>query len=93
MQAAHYIGQGCNVVLCLQNLKNGTCIEGEPVSAVSIILHNIYGANRCCEQLHLSVFGVNLPIINNFVCLYCALVICCEKLFSTKVKYFYKIDS
>jgi hypothetical protein len=40
LEAGHYIGQGCNVVLCLQNLKYGIVIDGEKLSANAVKDYN-----------------------------------------------------
>ena len=38
--AAHYIGLGCNVVLCVQQLAEGTQINGETLTAMAIKDYN-----------------------------------------------------
>jgi len=37
IQAAHYIGRGCNVVLCIQNVKYSSSVDTEMV--VLIVCH------------------------------------------------------
>lgn len=41
-QAAHYIGQGCNVVLCIQQLKDGVVIDGEKVNLFLLYTMEIF---------------------------------------------------
>ncbi|XP_064458618.1 uncharacterized protein LOC135368971 isoform X2 [Ornithodoros turicata] len=38
--AAHYVGRGCNVVLCIQNLEDGIVIDGEQLTELAIKDYN-----------------------------------------------------
>ncbi|XP_042148439.1 uncharacterized protein LOC8051690 isoform X2 [Ixodes scapularis] len=38
--AAHYVGQGCNVVLCIQYLENDVVIDGEKLSDLAVKDYN-----------------------------------------------------
>jgi len=40
LEAAHYIGQGCNVVLCIQHLKQGVIIDGEKLTQTGVKDYN-----------------------------------------------------
>lgn len=44
--AAHYIGLGCNVVLCVQQLAEGTVINGETVRTPSRLILNALSWRR-----------------------------------------------
>jgi len=40
LEAAHYIGQGCNVILCIQHLKDGVVIDGETLTPTGVKDYN-----------------------------------------------------
>jgi len=40
LEAAHYIGQGCNVVLCIQLIENGLEISGEKMTPLAVKDYN-----------------------------------------------------
>lgn len=44
LEAGHFLGQGCNVVLVIQNLKPGTKVEGDELSTTAI---KDYNRARC----------------------------------------------
>jgi hypothetical protein len=40
IEAGYFIGQGCNIILCIQNMKQGICIDGEQLSPDSVNDYN-----------------------------------------------------
>jgi hypothetical protein len=40
LEAGHYIGQGCDVVLCIQNLQDGVVIDGEELTPTGVKDYN-----------------------------------------------------
>lgn len=40
LEAGHFIGQGCNIVLCIQDLQNGAHIDHEKLSPNAVADYN-----------------------------------------------------
>jgi len=40
IEAGYFIGQGCNIILCIQNMKQGICIDGEQLSPDAVNDYN-----------------------------------------------------
>ena len=55
LQVGHYIGQGCNIILCLQQLPDGCTIEGEQVRSSRVMTSQCVCEAGC--QVHALQLG------------------------------------